>query len=426
LWLYNLHYFDRVEPDLMERWVDENPFGSGIGWEPYPTSLRIVNWMKWFIGGATRNEKCIDCLGMQAQYLSTTVEYHLLANHLIANAKALVFAGTFFRGCTAEKWLGLGLELLQQELNEQVLSDGGHFERSPMYHSIVLEDVLDLISLSRAYPGTLPRSLNDELSDIAAKMLGWLEQMCHPDGQISFFNDASMGVAPEPSALCAYAERLGVRAEPVQLGESGYIRLENGPTVVIFDAAPVGPDYQPGHAHADTLSFECSHRGKRIVVNSGTSTYESGPERQRQRGTAAHSTVVVDGQDSSEVWSTFRVARRARPLNVHSDHCRYAEAMHNGYWRLSSRVAHLRRIDLLAGGIQILDSLTGTGEHLVEIVFHFHPSAQPNVDMDSKATSELALSSYHPEFNTVVPNAKVVGRYNGRIPVLFRSFLPLD
>ena len=80
------------------------------------------------------------------------------------------------------------------------------------------------------------------------------------------------------------------------------------------DVGEIGPDYRPGHAHADTLCFELSVFGQRLVVNSGTSEYGLGAERLRQRGTAAHSTVQIDGADSSEVWSGFRVARRARPL----------------------------------------------------------------------------------------------------------------
>src|SRR6185295_1096925 len=109
--------------------------------------------------------------------------------------------------------------------------------------------------------------------------------------------------------------------------------------------ASVGPSYQPGHAHADTLSFELSLHGRRVLVNSGTSEYGTGPERQRQRSTAAHNTVVIDGQDSSEVWGGFRVARRA--------HCQWLatsrtpapsiEAVHDGYLRLPGRNTHRRR-----------------------------------------------------------------------------------
>ena len=65
----------------------------------------------------------------------------------------------------------------------------------------------------------------------------------------------------------------------------------------------MGPDYIPGHAHADTLSFELSIGAQRVFVNSGTSEYGLSPKRLNQRKTAAHNTVEVDGKDSSQVWS---------------------------------------------------------------------------------------------------------------------------
>src|SRR5205823_3153302 len=164
--------------------------------------------------------------------------------------KALLFAGSLFEGACAERWRARGLRILEQELPRQILSDGAHVERSPMYHSIVLEDVLDLCNLRRAFDVPLPN-----LSNFASQMLGWLERMIHPDGKISFFNDAAFGIALDPSALQAYAGRLGIPATAMVLGESGYVRLENDHVVVIFDAAQLGPDYQPGHGHADTLSF---------------------------------------------------------------------------------------------------------------------------------------------------------------------------
>src|SRR5271157_263629 len=296
---YTVHYHPRTEAELVERWIRENPAGRGAGWDPYPLSRRIVNWIKWVMGGGLATRGVFESLAAQADYLSRTVEYHLLANHLFANAKAMVFAGCFFEGGA---WLGEGLRLLEREIPEQILADGGHFERSPMYHSLILEDVLDLLNLRRAYPGLLP-----DWSPVAGRMLGWLNRMSHPDGQISFFNDSAFGVAPEPSLLFDYAARLGIQPINTHPAPSGYIRLENDATVILFDAGPVGPDYQPGHAHADTLSFELSHRGQRLLVNSGISTYECGAERQWQRGTAAHNTVRVDGCDQSEVWSAFRV-----------------------------------------------------------------------------------------------------------------------
>ena len=427
LWLYNLHYFDFPEPELMQLWVRNNPVGTENGWEPYPLSRRIVNWIKWERAGGLLNQECLESLATQVQFLSNSLEYHLLANHLFANAKALVFAGLFFLGREADCWLRKGLEILADQIDEQVLNDGGHFERSPMYHSLILEDLLDLVNIAQVHPQV---SIEGEVyawRQVAGRMIGWLRNMCHPDGRISFFNDAAFEIAPEPETLRQYARQLGIREHAAELGESGYIRLENNNTVVLFDAAPIGPDYQPAHAHADTLSLEVSHRGRRVLVNSGTSTYEPGPERAKQRGTAAHNTVVVDGVDQSEVWAAFRVARRARPFDVQSDHATFVEAAHDGYRRLKKSVIHRRRVEFANGGLLISDTLQGHGVHDVGIYFHIHPGAEVDIRLDqSLAPLLFEQSTWHPEFNISVPNYRALAHYHGTLPVTFRSFLALQ
>src|SRR5450759_4718040 len=302
--------------------MSENPPGQGNGWEPYPTSLRIVNWVKWSLDGDTHSPEVVHSLAVQARWLRKRLEIHLLGNHLWANAKALVFAGAYFEGVEAASWRDTGLRLLRRELAEQVLPDGGHFERSPMYHAIVLGDVLDLLQLAKRCPGCCAVGDVESWRSAAMRMRRWLRVMTHPDGGIAFFNDSALGIAPDFTALAAYADALGLPPDAVPLAgiealpDSGYVRLQMGPAVLIADVGEIGPAYLPGHAHADTLSFELSLHGRRVLVNGGTSTYESGDERLRQRGTAAHNTVVVDGQDSSEVWGSFRVARRARPFAV--------------------------------------------------------------------------------------------------------------
>jgi len=314
LWIYNLHYFDDLNSDgaenrqlwhvdLLDKWINENPVGLGNGWEPYPTSLRVVNWIKWSFAGNQLSVNVLHSLEVQVRYLRKRLEIHLLGNHLLANAKALVFAGLFFQGEEAAEWLRKGMKILSRELPEQVLSDGGHFELSPMYHAIILDDLLDLINVTRVYGRTLPQAW----LTTAEKMLFWLHGMIHLDGEISFFNDAAFGIAPQPEQLFTYAERLGLNCELndrlanglTHFESSGYLRWQNGDVVALLDVAKVGPDYLPGHAHADTLSFELSLYGQRLLVNSGTSCYGTSEERLRQRGTAAHNTVEVKfGADS--------------------------------------------------------------------------------------------------------------------------------
>ena len=185
-----------------------------------------------------------------------------------------------------------------------------------MYQALVLEDVLDLMQLGCLFSGLGERVR--KWRGKAEKVLDWLLAMTHPDGGISFFNDATHGMAGSVSELTKYAARMGIRGDKRRgakamrkAGGSGYFRLEVGPATVIGDLAPLGPDHLPAHGHADTLSFELALGKKRILVNGGCSEYGVGRRRQQERGTPAHNTVVVGGENSSEMWGGFRVGRRA-------------------------------------------------------------------------------------------------------------------
>ena len=444
--LYNLHYFDdliaksaRQRTDwhraLMHRWVNENPPGSGVGWEPYPLSLRIVNWIKWQLDGHQLDSTCLDSLATQVTALSQQLEFHLLGNHLLANAKALVFAGCFFAGPKADEWLNKGLTIFRQQLPEQVLSDGGHFELSPMYHSIILEDLLDLFNLSCCFHELdLTRKL-PQLVDTIHKMRDWLAVMQHPDGRIAFFNDAAFDIAISPNELENYASRLQLPsiAKPSEgithLSSSGYIRLQREASVLLLDVAEVGPTYQPGHAHADTLSFEWSWGDNRVVVNSGTSCYGVSAERLRQRSTSAHSTIEIDGHDSSEVWSGFRVARRAHPtglrLNDAADEL-WVQCAHNGYQRLPGHVVHQRQWCLRDTSLHIEDRLTGRFQRAVARFF-LHPSVEIQSDGrllcgptplrydNAGGTLCCEPATYHPQFDVNVDNFCLNSQIDGSV-----------
>lgn len=440
LWLYNLHYFDDLTANraelrrawhegLVTRWIHENPPGRGAGWEPYPTSLRIVNWIKWSLVAAPARpaeDPMRQSLAVQTRWLTQRLEFHILGNHLWANAKALMMAGLYFDGPEAAEWHERGLRMLTSELSEQVLVDGGHFERSPMYHAIILEDILDVLQASEVFPGVVAVDVTSRLRAAASRMLRWLRVMSHPDGEIGFFNDAAFGIAAPYAALAAYARTLDVAVDdaplkPVEwLRETGYARLSDGRAVVLCDVALVGPDYQPGHAHADTLSFELSLDGRRVVVNGGTSTYQPGPERTRQRGTGAHSTVEVDGQDSTDVWGGFRVARRARPADVQVIDAGGdvgVEASHDGY-RHRGGVIHHRAWRLSGARLTVTDSLSGRWQHAVAR-FLLHPDAasQSPRPIAFSSTSAGAIdecdATWHPAFGCTVPTRAVDVRLTG-------------
>src|SRR5699024_4625726 len=270
----------------------------------------------------------------------------------------------------ADKWLAKGLALIRRELDEQVLPDGGHFERSPMYHCILLEDLLDLLQLAALFPNAFPGKDVAKWRECFPQMLRLLRIMTHPDGEIAFFNDATIGVAPNYAALSAYASALSIEADeaPLEklepLRESGYVRMEMGCAVLIADVGEIGPDYIPGHAHADTLSFELSLNGRRVLVNGGISTYETGEERLRQRGTGSKNALRVNGADSSEVWSSFRVASRARPFDVswsYAGGMLHLQAAHDGYARLGVRKT-VRQWKLKPDSLKIVDKVEGASQ----------------------------------------------------------------
>jgi len=446
LWVYNLHYFDDLDAlgsearapwheALISRWIAENPAPSRAGWEPYCLSLRIVNWCRWAWRGHPLPAGAVQNLAVQARALVDQVEVHLLGNHLFANAKALIFAGLFFEGPEADRWLALGRRYLQAELPEQVLPDGGHFERSPMYHAIIAADLLDLLEAERLAGQRLGQEQTAAMRDAAAGMLTWASAMCHDDGDLSFFNDSASGIAPTAADLDALAVPLGLAggelAGPVQhLQSSGYVRARMGPALLLMDVGVIGPDYLPGHAHADTLSFELSLDRRRLLVNTGTSEYV-GDRRRFERGTAAHNSVVVEGRDSSEVWSSFRVARRARPMDVTvsgtADSVIISGA-HDGYRRLGRGTDHRRSWRLSSGALVIEDVLTGAPRS-AEAWFHFHP----DVDVDTSdgeirlmvdgatvihavfegGAANLVDGFWSPEFGRLVPNKALCVRFDG-------------
>lgn len=438
LWIYNLHYFEDLLSNnseekrnlhlrLLNNWVDENPVGYGNGWEPYPTSLRIVNILKAWLGGLELDKKLFSSIFAQASFLSNDLEKHLLGNHYFVNLKALLFAGVIFENT---RLLSIAEKGLLSEIPEQILEDGANFELSPMYHSLILVDMLDMLNLSRAYPLQVSSKLVSLLEYFIPKMLAFMEAMAHPDGGVSFFNDSVDGIAPAKAIIESYAKKLEFGIRPLDFSKpqiidsanSGYICATTDGNKLIFDASPIGPDYIPGHAHADTLSFELSIGAQRVFVNSGTSEYGLSPKRLNQRKTASHNTVEVDGKDSSQVWSGFRVANRAKIISKHTqlkhDHSIELLAAHNGYKSLFVGSIHTRKLTFSENSLIVSDSLQGTFMY-AKSRFHFHPDLIVSLEnnllkvkgenfiLHSDLTGNIAsliTSSWHPEFGVEIPS----------------------
>ena len=396
LWLYNLHYFDYLQqprlkaPEglaLMRDWIAQNPPYAGDGWEPYPISLRIVNWLKFLSRHAVEvaDEQLIAAsLYEQARRLRRTLEYHLLANHLFKNGVALLYAGALLEGVPeSDGWYRKGKSIVEQEIAEQILADGGHVERSPMYHAIVLEDVLDCLNLVLAISDGDAQS-RCLLQETAHRMLRFLTDVAHADGSLPRFNDTAEGIAPSLAQLRAYAGRLRVglpEAETrsvIEEPDFGLYVITRGGWRCLVDAGPIGPDYQPGHAHCDTLSYELTFDGKFIAVNAGTFAYV-GEARTLYRSTRSHNTLELDGAEQHEIWSSFRVARRGYPREVRvwedGDGIRFA-GEHTGYRRLPGRPVHRRELRLTASGLAVVDRVVSGRDHVARSYLHLHPGVR--------------------------------------------------
>ncbi len=441
LWLYNLHYFDdlnasgyrdRLEwhKNLITRWIQENPVGKGIGWESYPVSLRIANWIKYHIKTEMLNDVMLDSLFCHARYLRKRIEYQHMGNHLIANAKALLMAGIFFKGKEADEWVNKGAGLFSAEMHNQVLEDGGHFERSPMYHSLLIEDILDTINFCNCCPGSLSQAVIGCLAELKAALPGvfrWLMSMTHLDGQISLFNDAALGIVPSPNELLTYGKNLGVHintsSEPViDNTETGFFSINMNEMKLIIDGGVPGPDYIIGHSHAGIGSFELSRNGRRIMVNSGTSTYGNNDLRQFQRSTRAHNCACIGKTSSSDVYGAFRVGKRARLLRrklVNGYGSVSILVEHNGYRKVLDRGQYWREWEINESGITIRDYVHSDKTQAVNIFFYLHPEIKADIgdnpreiiltddagnrigvcQFSNHMQVSLSYSTYYPEFN---------------------------
>ncbi len=396
LWQYNLHYFDflwNLEYEQVKRvvqsWIVNHPIGRAqVGWELYPTSLRLMNFCSVFLCKyREQTEADMDFLNklwtsiyLQTEWLSRHLETHLLGNHLFENGVALSFVGSCFSGRAAERWLQLGKSILEREIPEQILGDGMHFERSPMYHCRITYLLAMLINTGN-------QQLGDLVKKPLGKMIAALGHLTHPDSRIALLNDSAFGIYNPPSQLESYVRNLlnsnnsdlcNITKGPFALPEAGYygFRDDEG-TYIICDAARIGPDYIPGHAHADMFSFELSLNGHRVIVDSGVYDYELGQMRDYCRSTKAHNTVEIDGRDQCEMWAAFRVARRGHPYDVKwlpSESGFRLSGWHDGYKRLKGKPVHHREFTWHnSGTLTVKDRIIVSYPKSITSRLHLHP-----------------------------------------------------
>jgi hypothetical protein len=302
--------------------------------------------------------------------VEASLERDVGGNHLIREAASLVVAGSAFGSA---RHRDRALALFTGALRRQILADGGHEERSPSYHLEVLIDVAEVRDL---LPAEHP--VRRSLDSVLGRMADFAVSMCHPDGQLAMFNDCSAWPAPPLDFL----RSLELDPQPaLRFPDSGYHVMGKGGNRLFFDVGPPSPRDLPPHAHCDLLSIEVSAGGRRMIVNSGTGDYARGEWRDYWRSTRAHNTVELDGAEQSEVWHSFRMARRASPLEVSvlrtPDWCAVTAA-HDGYRRLRPAATHRRLVARSSEGWTLVDAIEGSGRHSVRSFLHLEPGVVPS------------------------------------------------
>lgn len=414
LWSFQLHSWEWAWPvltDLTKRavvfslwrdWLSQVTIGQGLAWEPYPTSRRLVVWLAaWHL--LEGDNQLVLAIAQHANYLSHHLERDLDNNHLIANAKALAWAGLLLPDLPrADLWRDLGLKWLWRGLQEQVRPDGGHFENSSSYHLAVWQDGLETVLLGEACDAVVPA----RVKDVLYRMGVFAKGLSRPDGRLPLLND-SIEDEPIPAAsLFRLAARtlqqddFSPQANNQLMVEHGYdVRVfkdtgyvvvrcptAKGETYCCFDAGELGPIHCPGHGHADTLSFELWSRGEALIIDPGTYQYPAGEWRDYFRDTAVHNTATVDGLNQSTFAGPFRLADMAnghlRSVRIEREQLEII-GEHNGYTRLADPVTHRRHIHFHhAQQLTLTDLFLGKHEHQIALYYHLAP-CQANLERES-------------------------------------------
>lgn len=397
LWSFNLQYGEYIEDlacahectgdqrylarllALVDSWILQHKPVSSDAWAPYAVARRLLHWVRAFLICQSHlpsdfRTRWAKSIAAQTRYLAANVEWHLRANHVQKNLHAVYCAGALFDDGGAEALRRHAGRLLWTQVEEQVLSDGMHYERSPMYHAHFLADCREAAGLAGLLGDPLPADIHQRLD----RMTHALSRFVRADGTLHLFNDAANDAARSVARLLPdnnASAPTGCWALPA----AGYYGCATSTLRLIVDCGDPGPAYQPAHGHCDLLSFELDVDGAPLVVDSGTSGYDDDPLRSYVRSTRAHNTVQIADQEQHELWGAFRMARRARVLHAELDpSARSFVGSYSPYF--SGRTVHRRSMVVRERQLWVEDAVTNVAGAVVRNFVHFHPDCRVRVD----------------------------------------------
>ena len=435
LWLYELNYFNYASLligeynknqnqkyidkllSLMNNWVCNTKFGQNISWDPYPISRRIVNWINAISYSEKENliskeisKKIKKSIFEQATFLSSNLEYDLNNNHLTSDAKALIFAGVFFKGKKANEWLQKGLKILRNRKKIEILNDGLQDERSSSYLLVTLKDYLEIYLLLKRNN----ISYDFDLDKTIAEMFDALLNLIRPDLQLPLLNDSVKDYPINPKELMAVAAYLFNRSDFKYCAQGAelnyfesifskkeyeeYINMDSTkPTVkeklfkdagyfiyrdgwnkedryLVFDFDSINPKHCPGHSHSDELSFELYAGGKALLIDPGVYSYHDPEFREYFKSTRSHNTISINENNKSKLVGNFRVSKTSKSKLLHykqDDDLTSVKASNIDY----KGNTHKRQLDI-NNGIVLYDEINfkNESENKLESFFQLAPT----------------------------------------------------
>ncbi len=387
---------------LVSDWIAIQGAAHPVAWQPEIVARRVISWLTQaplILEGADHAfyRSFLKSLTRQVRYLRRTIGDTRDGYPRLLVILALTFAGLCIEGET--RLLKSSARRLAQELNRQVLPDGGHVSRNP---GVLVELLIDLLPLRQSFEArSVPPP--SALLNAIDRMMPMLRFFRHRDGAFAQFNGMGATPSDQLATVLAYDDARG--APLSNAPHSGFQRMEAGEAVLIADTGAPPPMMLSHEAHAGTLSFEFSFGRNRIVVNCGMPFSNRDAWRSAARGTAAHSTVTVNDASSSRFLSGPTYNRLIGmpivegPKNVRvsrgeRDGAQLVRASHDGYasrfglvhqrsWRLSPDGARL-------DGEDVIFTTEGDAVHpdapdRFEIRFHLHPSIRASRRTDGSS-----------------------------------------
>ncbi len=377
-----------------------------IDWQPSVIARRLISWLcqsPLILENADRDfyRRFLKSIARQSSVLQAQLHSGLDGEERLLACIALANLGLCAEG--AKTLLKRSTRALADELDRQILGDGGHIGRNPQSLVDLLLDLLPLRQTYLAQSATAPQQLLNAID----RMMPMLRLFRLGDGSLALFN--GMG-ATAPHALATVLAYDDARAEPLTNAPySGYQRMEASDAIVVMDAGAAVCAEFSRHAHAGCLSFEFSSGQQRIIVNCGSPDESRLVLREAARSTAAHSTLVVADTSSCHFASGRGLSRWLEgriisgPMQVRAERHLYDQALrvdatHDGYERRFGLI-HARSLTMTQDGEQIEGEdrliasprrVSGAGSLDYAIRFHLHPAVQPALRDDNRAV-EIAL-----------------------------------